>query len=184
MFGLSGLDGKLSEPGRVLEFILLTGYVDFSTRTARSPTGCNSIICRKPLQRTVRSLKRYSRRHSPSTRRQLQPNRSRPVRVARPEYKARWCKRSWTIWKGTTATPRCHSKAWRPNYLFRNPDYVSHNQFLQQRATVLDYRLALRIPQSAVASGERRAAAAGSRAGGLQRESSVFLSTCSPRRRG
>ncbi|KJF39500.1 hypothetical protein TQ39_12215 [Ruthenibacterium lactatiformans] len=59
-------------------------------------------------------MKRYSRRHSPSTRAASCSKWSRPVRVWRALNTARRCKRSWTIWKSTTATPRCHSKAWRP----------------------------------------------------------------------
>ena len=114
MPGLSGLDlvEKLSEPGRVLEFILLTGYADFEYAHRALSTGCTTICL--SLATNSRSLKRYSRRHSPSTRAASCSKWSRPVRVWRALNTARRCKRSWTIWKSTTATPRCHSKAWRP----------------------------------------------------------------------
>ena len=90
-----------------------------STRTARSPTGCTTICL--SLATNSRSLKRYSRRHSPSTR-------------AAVDYLEKHYSDAALSLKGLAA-----------NYLFMNPDYVSR-QFLQQTGyRFVDYLLALRI---------------------------------------
>lgn len=136
MPGLSGLDlvEKLSEPGRVLEFILLTGYADFEYAHRALSHRCTTICL--SLATNSRSLKRYSRRHSPSTRaRQLQQMEPTCAGVARPEY-------SETVQKVVDYLEKHYSdaalslKGLAANYLFMNPDYVSR-QFLQRRATVL-----------------------------------------------
>lgn len=107
------------------------------------------------------------------TRRQLQQMEPTCAGVARPEY-------SETVQKVVDYLEKHYSdaalslKGLAANYLFMNPDYVSR-QFLQQTGyRFVDYLLALRIRKAQWLLVNGVPPAAGSRAGGLQRESSVF----------
>ena len=145
MPGLSGLDlvEKLSEPGRVLEFILLTGYADFEyAHRALSHRVHHYLLKPCNEQQIIEAVQQAAQ--SIYTRRQLQQMEPTCAGVARPEY-------SETVQKVVDYLEKHYSdaalslKGLAANYLFMNPDYVSR-QFLQQTGyRFVDYLLALRI---------------------------------------
>ena len=129
MPGLSGLDlvEKLSEPGRVLEFILLTGYADFEYAHRALSHRVHQYLL-KPCneQQIIEAVQQAAQ--SIYTRRQLQQMEPTCAGVARPEY-------SETVQKVVDYLEKHYSdaalslKGLAANYLFMNPDYVSR-QFL------------------------------------------------------
>ena len=145
MPGLSGLDlvEKLSEPGRVLEFILLTGYADFEyAHRALSHRVHHYLLKPCNEQQIIEAVQQAAQ--SIYTRRQLQQMEPTCAGVARPEY-------SETVQKVVDYLEKHYSdaalslKGLAANYLFMNPDYVSR-QFLQQTGyRFVDYLLELRI---------------------------------------
>lgn len=114
MPGLSGLDlvEKLSEPGRVLEFILLTGYADFEyAHRALSHRVHHYLLKPCNEQQIIEAVQQAAQ--SIYTRRQLQQMEPTCAGVARPEY-SETVQKVVDYLESTTATLRCHSKAWRP----------------------------------------------------------------------
>ncbi len=145
MPGLSGLDlvEKLSEPGWILEFILLTGYADFEyAHRALSHRVQHYLLKPCNEQQIIDAVKQAEQ--AIYTRRQLQQMEPARMSAAHPEY-SEAVQKVVDYLESHYDDASLSLKSLAANHLFMNPDYVGR-QFLQQTGMrFVDYLLALRI---------------------------------------